>query len=100
MQQPHVDHVLRPVAPAAPHPHLPVQDHGDEGDELEDLQRGEVPLPPQVLLHLGAQGGQEVVAVHDDVDAAVGLGAIKKLRKLMIKGHNMIFYSHIRVLKS
>ena len=79
MQQPHVDHALRPVAPAAPHPHLPVQDHGDEGDELEDLQRGEVALPPEVPLHLGAQGGQEVVAVHDDVDAAVGLGgAIEK----------------------
>lgn len=35
------------------------------------LKLGEVPLPPEVLLHLGSETSQEVVGVHDDVDKVV-----------------------------
>lgn len=42
-----------------------------EADKLGDLQLGEVALPPQVLLHLGTDGGEEVVGVHDDVHDGV-----------------------------
>ena len=34
-------------------------------DELDDLQLGDVPFPPQVLLHVWAKSGQAVVSVHD-----------------------------------
>lgn len=43
---------------------------GERG-ELEKLKLGEVLLPPEVWLHLGTQGGKEVVRVHDGVDAHV-----------------------------
>lgn len=35
------------------------------------LQDSDVFLPPEVLLHLRAQGRQQVVRVHDDVDEGV-----------------------------
>ncbi|KAH9403438.1 hypothetical protein TYRP_015328 [Tyrophagus putrescentiae] len=38
---------------------------GEEEHELDNLQLGDVPLPPEVGLHLGAEGGQAVVGVHD-----------------------------------
>ena len=38
------------------------------------LQLGEVPLPPEVLLHVRSQRGEEVVAVHEDVDGGVDDG--------------------------
>ena len=37
----------------------------DEDGELDDLNLGDVPLPPEVRLHVGPKGGQAVVAVHD-----------------------------------
>ena len=40
-------------------------------DELDHLQRGEVLLPPDVLLVAGSQGGHHVIEVHDDVDEGV-----------------------------
>lgn len=40
-------------------------------DELHHLDGGEVLLPPEVLLVLRAQRGQEVVGVHDDVHEGV-----------------------------
>ena len=35
------------------------------------LQRGEVSLPPQVLLHVRAERSQEVVRIHHNVDEGV-----------------------------
>lgn len=35
------------------------------------MQVGDVFLPPQVLLHLGTEGREEVVGVHDDVNEGV-----------------------------
>ena len=43
----------------------------DEDDELDHLELGEVLLPPEVLLDLRPEGGQEVVEVHHNVNAAV-----------------------------
>lgn len=43
----------------------------EEEHELHQLQRCEVFLPPQVLLHVRADGRQAVVRVHDDVDEGV-----------------------------
>ena len=51
--------------------YLEVYEESQHDEELYYLQRGEILLPPEVLLDLGTQGGQEVVAVHHDVDAAV-----------------------------
>ena len=62
-------HILRPLALFSHYFH--VYEHSQKDDKLDDLQRGEVPLPPEILLDLGTQAGQEVVAVHYDVDAAV-----------------------------
>lgn len=45
--------------------------HGE--DKLDNLGLSEVSLPPQVGLH-GLKGGQEVVAVHDGVDAHIEEG--------------------------
>lgn len=44
--------------------------HHDE-QELNHLDGGEVLLPPQILLVLGAEGREEVIPVHDDVDECV-----------------------------
>lgn len=38
-----------------------------DGQELDHLQRGQVLLPPQVLLDGRAERGQQIVRVHDDV---------------------------------
>lgn len=35
------------------------------------LQGGEILLPPEVLLELGSEGGEQVVRVHHDVDEGV-----------------------------
>lgn len=35
------------------------------------MQRGEVFLPPEVLLHLGTEGRQQVIRVHDDMHEGV-----------------------------
>lgn len=43
----------------------------EEQDKLDQLQGGQVFLPPQVLLHVRANGSQAVVRVHDDVDKRV-----------------------------
>lgn len=40
----------------------------EDDDKLQELQLRQVPLPPQVLLNLGSEAGQQVVAVHDHVD--------------------------------
>ena len=42
-----------------------------EDEELDHLQLSEEVLPAQVRLEGGAQGREEVVAVHQHVDAAV-----------------------------
>jgi len=42
-----------------------------ESCELDHLQLGEVFLPPEELLDLGTAGSQEVVEVHEGVDAHV-----------------------------
>lgn len=39
--------------------------------ELNQLQRGEVSLPPQVLLHVRAERSQAVVRIHHNVDEGV-----------------------------
>ena len=39
----------------------------DDNGELQELHPGDVAFPPQVGLHAGPHGGQEVVAVHDHV---------------------------------
>ena len=44
-------------------------------DELDKLDGGDVLLPPEMLLHGGAQRGQQVVQVHHRVDARVEEGA-------------------------
>ena len=41
------------------------------GGMSHQLQGGEVPLPPEVLLHVRPKPGQAVVRVHDDVDEGV-----------------------------
>ena len=43
----------------------------DEDEELNHLELGQDVFPAQVWLGGRAQGGQEVVAVHQHVDAAV-----------------------------
>lgn len=42
-----------------------------DGDELNHLHDCQVLLPPQVLLHGRAHGGEHVVSVHHDVDSRV-----------------------------
>lgn len=42
-----------------------------DGDELDHLERGQVLLPPQVLLELRSHCGEQVVRVHDDVHEGV-----------------------------
>jgi len=42
-----------------------------EGGELEHLELGQILLPPEILLNLGAEEREEVVEVHDGVDAHV-----------------------------
>jgi len=49
---------------------------GEEGveentDELDHLEAGEVLLPPEVRLHLGSKGREEVVEVHHGVHSRV-----------------------------
>lgn len=39
-------------------------------------------FPPQVLLHVGADGGQAVVGVHDDVDEGVQQADEERCRRL------------------
>ena len=36
-----------------------------EEDKLDDLNLGDVPLPPEVRLHVRTKSGQAVVSVHD-----------------------------------
>lgn len=43
----------------------------EEEQELQQLQRGEVSLPPKVLLHVRADRSQAVIRVHDDVNEGV-----------------------------
>ena len=38
---------------------------------LDELHGGEIPLPPEMSLHAGAAGGEEVVGVHHAVDQRV-----------------------------
>ena len=42
-----------------------------EGDKLKQLHAGDVPLPPQVLLHVRAERGQAVVRIHHKVNEGV-----------------------------
>jgi len=42
-----------------------------DSQELQHLQGGQVLLPPQVFLYVGAQGGQQVVRVHYYVDERI-----------------------------
>lgn len=48
----------------------------DEEHKLADLERGQVPLPPEVALDAGPESGEAVVGVHDDVDEHVGGGQL------------------------
>lgn len=41
------------------------------GDELNHLDGGQVLLPPEIFMVFGAEGGQQVVRVHDDVNKRV-----------------------------
>lgn len=43
----------------------------EEQQKLQQLQGREVSLPPQVLLHVRADGSQPVVRIHHDVDEGV-----------------------------
>ena len=47
----------------------------DDDGELDHLHLGQVPLPPQVRLHVRTQGGEGIVRVHDNVDESVEQGA-------------------------
>jgi len=44
---------------------------GEDQHKLDHLKRGEIFLPPDVLLVLGSHGSHHVVEVHDDVDEGV-----------------------------
>lgn len=44
---------------------------GGEDDELDELQLRDVALPPEMAPDGGAEGGERVVRVHDDVHEAV-----------------------------
>lgn len=41
------------------------------GQKLHHLQGGQIFLPPQVLLDVGSQRGQQVVGVHDDMHKGI-----------------------------
>lgn len=43
----------------------------EEEDKLHQLQGGQVLLPPQILLHVRANGSQAIVRVHDNMDERV-----------------------------
>jgi hypothetical protein len=47
----------------------------EDGGKLDQLELGEVALPPEILLKARAEGGEEVVGVHDDVHNGVEEGA-------------------------
>ena len=54
---------------------LDAVDAEDQGSsELDQLEDGQVLLPPEVLGHLGSEGRQAVVRVHQYVDEAVHHG--------------------------
>ena len=48
-----------------------VDEEGEVDCELDDLDEGQVLLPPQVLLVFWPEAGQVVVGVHDDVHDGV-----------------------------
>lgn len=48
-------------------------------DELCDLCLRDVSLPPEVRLHMRAEGSEEVVAVHDDVNTRIDDEAEQRL---------------------
>ena len=65
------------------------------------MQSGDVALPPQVGLHPGAEGRQEVVAVHEHVDETVHHGTeigwkcnIGKVMKLASHGRGYLQHKH------
>ena len=47
----------------------------DDRRKLDHLHFGQVPLPPEVRLHVGPERGEGVVGVHDNVDESVEQGA-------------------------
>ena len=47
----------------------------EDGGELDQLQLGQVALPPEVLLEAGAERREEVVRVHHNVNEEVEHGA-------------------------
>jgi len=72
----------------------------EESHELHQLHCCQVPLPPKVLLHLGPEGGEEVVEVHDDVDPHVQEPAERRVSPANksdpppgCEGHNSVVYN-------
>lgn len=47
------------------------QQQSESSGATDQLQRGEVSLPPKVLLHVRANRSQAVIRVHDDVNEGV-----------------------------
>ena len=47
----------------------------DDNGKLDHLHLGQVPLPPEVRLHVRSKGCEGVVRVHDNVDEGVEQGA-------------------------
>lgn len=61
-----------------------------DGDKLQHLQAGQVLLPPEEPLELGAHGGKQVVRVHDNVHKGVEQaekGAVAAGRELDAEPH-------------
>ena len=64
-------------------PRVPTVDHAghdrqrpeEAHDKLDQLEGGEVLLPPEEALERGAEGGEEVVGIHEGVDEGVEHGA-------------------------
>merc|ERR1712241_292033 len=71
-----------------------IQEESQFDEELSDLEPGEVLLPPQVLLHLGPEAGQEVVAVHEDVDVTVQCGSKHAVAARSKVGHDPSHHDH------
>lgn len=62
--------------------YTPTHTHIVQRGCAHQLQGCEVFFPPQVLLHVGADGSQAVVGVHDDVDEGVQQADEERCRRL------------------
>jgi len=43
----------------------------EHNNKLRQLHASKIPLPPQILLHVRTEGGQQVVRIHDHVDETI-----------------------------